>query len=245
MQYQGGASTEGRHRLSTEDAEPKWRVADRSDAKVGALVEQAALDRQSRKERELHLPEDGAVSKEWQAARGGRSAHLVDRMRHAAFGPILVHLAQPTEANRRGACIGLRCGEALREAAELRREESVMSECGHTLLRTKVGGAHCSRKACLVAARKTVPQGWLLPWLKILRAPMRLHHLQLIATHALERSAAGCFKGGASQAVRVDCELCADYTTIWLCALATELAKERLSTAFERARTVGVASVEK
>ena len=83
--------------------------------------------------------------------------------------------------------------------------------------------------------RKPVPQRGLLPRLEVLRAPVRLHELELVAPHARERGAARLLKRRAGQPGRIDGELRADDAALRLAALAAKSAQQRFGTAFERA----------
>eukprot|EP00964_Phaeocystis_antarctica_P141663 scaffold106740_cov70-Phaeocystis_antarctica.AAC.7 len=96
------------------------------------------------------------------------------------------------------------------------------------LPRPKVGGAHRACEARLVAARQAIPHRLLLPRLEVLRGPVRLHELYLVAFHARKGGAAGILEGLRGEACWVDCELGPDHRAVGAAALCTEAAEQRL-----------------
>ena len=90
----------------------------------------------------------------------------------------------------------------------------------------------------------TIHERRLLPGLEPRRGPVRLHELDLLAAHALERSAARIFKGRASQARRVDGKLRPNDAPLRTRQSFPELAEKRLRSPFKRTSAVRIASVE-
>jgi hypothetical protein len=173
------------------------------------------------------------------------ASDLVDRMRHSAVAPILVDLAQLRfHARTRPSDMTMadsmpRPNPWLRHCHRFLLQRRALRLAARThLLRPKVGRADGAREARFVAPREAVPQGGLLPRLKVARAPMRLHELELVAPHASERLAARRLEGRARKARRVHGQLRADDAARRVRARTAELAEEGLGAALKGAGSV-------